>query len=188
MNTSEQKPPGLSERKIRREARRIADRLDSYTDNLYGVLGSIAVLGGIASFPYCWKVLNHAWWQAALWAFGVLVVSFIIAVVIAACMERAAWLKAARRFDLRFPADSPNRLIAEAMLMDVEPRNDAVKNFLEHVVTQPLPATAPPVDAAIPTVGPSQSGPRPVTPSGSPTSPRGPQNSTIPLELPGKPR
>ncbi len=188
MNTSEQKPPGLSQAKVRREARRIVDRLDSYADNLYGVLGCASLLGGIASFPYCWKVLNHVWWQAALWAVGALVVSFIIAVVIGMCMERAAWQKAARRFELRFPEDSPNRLIAESMLMDVEPRNDAVKNFLEHVVTQPLPATAPPVDAAIPTVGPSQSGPRPVKTRGSPAPALEPQNSTIPLELPGKPR
>ncbi len=146
VNTSEQKAPGLSDRKVRREARRIADRLDSYTDNLYGILGCIALLGGIASFPYCWKILNHEWWQAGLWAIGVLVLSFIVAVAISLFMERGAWLKAARRFDLRFPEDSPNRLIAESMLMDMEPSSDAVKSFLEHVVTQPLPATGPTVD------------------------------------------
>ena len=188
MNTSKQKPPGLSEGKVRREARRIVDRLDRYAENLYGVLGGIAILGGISSFPYCWKVLNHEWWQAALWALGVLVLSFIVAVAIGMCMERGAWLKAARRFDLRFPEDSPNRLIAESVLVDVEPRNDAVTNFLAHVVTQPFPATAAPVDAAIPTVGPSQPGPRRVAPLRSPAPASEPQNSTIPLELPDKPR
>ncbi len=187
MNTSKQKPPGLSEGKVRREARRIVDQLDGYSENLYAVLGCIAILVGIATFPFCWTVLDHEWWQAALWALGVLVISVIVCVVIAICMERGAWKKAARRFDLRFPEDSPNRLIAESMLMDVEPRNDAVTNFLAHVVTQPLPATAPPVDGPLPSLAPSQKGPR-VNTLPSPVPPSDPQNSTIPLELPDKPR
>ena len=186
VNTSEQKTPGLSERKVRREARQIVDQLDRYADNLYGALGCIALLGGISSFPFCWKVLDHAWWQAGLWALAVLVLSFIVAVVIAMCLERGAWQKAVRRFELRFPEDSPNRLIAEAMLADVEPRNDAVKDFLTHVVTQPFPTTAPSVDAAIPTVGPSRAGPLRVMTRRISTPE--PKNSTIPLELPEKPR
>ena len=123
-----------------------------------------------------------------MWALGVLVFCLIVTVVIATYMERGAWQKAARRFDLRFPEDSPNRLIAEAMLMDVQPRSDAVRSFLAHVVTQPLPATAPPVDAATPTIGPSQPRPRRVKPRRSPVPALETPNSTIPLELPDKPR
>lgn len=188
LNASEKKPPGLSERKVRREARRIVDQLDRFMENAYAVLGCSALIAGIAAFPFCWKFLDHTWWQATLWAFGVLVVSFVAVAVIGLWLESRSWRKAVRRFDLRFPEGSPHRPIAESMVADVEPRNDAVKAFLEHVLAQPLPATAPPGGAEVATPSPIEPRRRPRTLPSAPAGPPQPQNATIPLELPVKPR
>ena len=175
--------PGISERRVRREARRIVDDLDRKIDALQTTLGCSALLLPLGLFPYLWKIQEMVWWKSALWALGggfALLMTTAIAFI---GVESRLAEKAVRRFNLRFPERSPHRPLAESMLADVEPRADGVKSFLDQVVT-PSVAWTPGPELAEKRPGQKRRSP----PTSSAPSPAPPNASVIPLELPSKPR
>ena len=176
--------PEISERRVRREARRIVDDLDRKIDMQQTTLGCTTLLFPLGLFAYLWKVQEMLWWTSALCALGGGFALIMVAAIVFIGVEGRLAEKAVRRFNLRFPERSPHRPLAEAMLADVEPRADGVTNFLAQVVTPSL--APPPSQEVAEPVLPGQKRPSPPT---SPAQPAAlPNQSTIPLELPSKPR
>jgi hypothetical protein len=131
-------PRTLSERRVRKEARKIFDQLEKGLDAWYTFLGLLmfAALAGIG--PYCWFQLDMPWWKAGAWGIGgtfAMVVAGGIAVTI---VEHSKATRAARRFNLRFPEDTQRREWAVGFLSDFTPTNDGSKQFLSDVLPASL--------------------------------------------------